>query len=336
MFRTLIDSLAGMDRDYTTGSINRAIVLLSIPMVLEMGAEALFAVVDIYWVNRISTDAVAIVGLTESMMTIVYSISIGLSMGATAMVARRIGEKKPQEAANAAAQAIIIAVAISAMISLVGILYPKSLLQLMGASATVIEQNYGYTQIIMGSNVVIMLLFLYNAIFRGAGNAMNAMLSLGLANVLNMVLDPILIFGLGPIPAMGLEGAAIATSIGRGTAVLFQTYLLTSKKGLIHLTARHLKVQWPVMATLIKVSLGGMAQFLIGSASWVFLVRIISEFGAQALAGYTIAIRIIIFSILPSWGMSNAAATLVGQNLGAQLPERAEKSVWRCGFLKGN
>ena len=316
------------------GSIDRAIVLLSIPMILEMSMESLFAVVDVFFVSQLNdNDAVATVGLTESVLTLIYSLAMGLSMGATAMVARRVGEKDIKSAEVAAIQAIYIGLGLSVVISVVGVFFSEDILRIMGASEALIEKNSGYTSWMFTGNITIMLLFLINGVFRGAGDASIAMRALLLANGLNIVLDPVFIFGFGPIPAFGVEGAAIATNIGRGIGVLFQLYYLFGGKGLIRLHAANVKILWEIIWRLIKVSAGGTGQFLIGSASWIFLVRILSDFGSTAVAGYTIAIRIIVFAILPAWGMANAAATLVGQNLGAGQPERAEKSVWRTAFF---
>jgi putative MATE family efflux protein len=323
-------AVAGTEKGFTSGSINRAIFMLSIPMILEMIMESLFAIVDIFFVSKVSVNAVATIGLTESVIFLVFAIAIGLSMAATAMVARRTGENKPKEASEAAWQAILIASAFSLSISIVGFFFAKDVLQLMGASAEVVAEGFGYTKWMLGGNITIMLLFLINAIFRGAGDASLAMRTLWFANGINIILDPILIFGLGPIPAFGVEGAAIATTIGRGSAVLYQLYNLFYKSNVIQLNIRHIKPNFPIILRLLKVSAGGMGQYLIGTASWLFLVRIISMFGSEAIAGYTISMRIIMFSILPSWGFANAAATLVGQNLGASKPERAEKSVWIC------
>jgi putative MATE family efflux protein len=326
----LRSAIAGTEKGFTTGSINRAIFMLSIPMILEMIMESLFAIVDIFFVSKVSVNAVATIGLTESVIFLVFAIAIGLSMAATAMVARRTGENKPEEASEAAWQAILIASAFSLSISIIGFFFAKDVLQLMGASDDVVAEGYGYTKWMLGGNITIMLLFLINAIFRGAGDASLAMRTLWFANGINIVLDPILIFGLGPIPAFGVEGAAIATTIGRGSAVLYQLYNLFFKGNVIQLNIRHIKPNFPIILRLLKVSIGGMGQYLIGTASWLFLVRIISMFGSEAIAGYTISMRIIMFSILPSWGFANAAATLVGQNLGASQPDRAEKSVWIC------
>jgi putative MATE family efflux protein len=303
-------------------------------MILEMVMESLFAVIDVFFLSQLhDNDAVATIGLTESVLTLIYSVAIGLSMGATAMVARRVGEKDPAAAGVAAVQAIAIGLTISILISVVGFFYSQEILRVMGANANIVDNYSSYTRWMLGGNVTIMMLFLINAVFRGAGNASIAMRSLWLANGLNIILDPIFIFGFGPIPAMGVEGAAIATTIGRGTGVLYQVYHLVKGNGLIKIHKENLALRWDIIVRLLKLSLGGTGQFLIASASWIFLVRIMSTFGSTALAGYTIAIRVIVFAILPAWGMANASATLVGQNLGAGQPERAEKSVWRSGFL---
>lgn len=329
IFQLFKDAVSGKEQDFTTGSIRKAVFLLSIPMILEMLMESIFALVDIMYVSRVSVNAVATIGLTESVITLVYAVAIGLSMAATAVVARRIGEKDAVGANQAAIQVIILGVAIAMIISVIGILYPKEILALMGAEPDLIEEGYGYTKILLGGNITIMLLFLINAIFRGAGNASIAMWTLILSNGLNIILDPIFIFGLGPIPAYGVEGAAIATTIGRGTAVVWQLIALFYGFGKIKIAVKDVVIRISVMINLIKVSLGGIGQFLIGTSSWVFLMRIMSEFGSEVLAGYTIAIRIMMFTLMPAWGMSNAAATLVGQNLGAKKPDRAEKSVWK-------
>ena len=326
-------AVRGAEKEVTTGSINRALLVLSIPMILEMVMESLFSVIDILFVSRIGVEAVATVGLTESVITLVYSVSIGMSMGVTAMVARRIGEKNPEAAAVASVQAIGIGVLVSVLIGMVGVIYADRILELMGGSEEVIREGAIYTRIVMGSNVVIMLLFLLNGIFRGAGDASLAMQSLWLANGINIILDPLLIFGIGPFPELGLKGAAIATATGRGVGVLFQFWLLIRGSSVVRLTLQHLRIRWDIIRRLVKVSANGALQFLISSASWIFLMRIIAMFGDEAVAGYVIAIRLIIFTILPSWGLSNAAATLVGQNLGAGQPDRAERSVWRAGLI---
>jgi len=323
-------AVSGSEKEFTTGNMDRAIFMLSVPMILEMIMESLFAIVDVFFVSRVSTNAIATVGLTESVIFLVYAVATGLSLATTAMVARRIGEKRPNEAADVAVQAIALALVISLTIGLMGFLYAKDILSLMGASDELIAQGYGYTKWLIGGNITITMLFLLNAVFRGAGDASLAMRSLWLANGLNIILDPLLIFGIGPFPELGVEGAAIATNIGRGIGVLFQLYILFRGSSIIRIRVENLKIQLNVIWKLIRISLGGMGQYLIGTASWLFLVRIVSIFGSEALAGYTIAVRIIMFSILPSWGMANAAATLVGQNLGAKQIKRAEDSVWKC------
>jgi putative MATE family efflux protein len=327
-------AIKGEEQEYTSGSIDRAIFLLSVPMIFEMSMEAIFAIVDVYFVGRLhDNDAISVIGLTESVLALIYSLAMGLSMAATAMVARRVGEKDIKSAEVAAAQAIYIGLAMAALISVVGMFFSENILRLMGGSETLIANNVGYTRWMLTGNVTIMLLFIINAVFRGAGDASLAMRSLLLANILNIVLDPIFIFGLGPIPAFGVEGAAIATNIGRGIGVMYQLYHLLKAKGIIKLRAENLMVDLSIIGRLLKISAGSTGQFLIGSASWIFLMRIMSDFGSAAQAGYTIAIRVIVFAILPAWGMANASATLVGQNLGAGHPDRAEKSVWRAAFF---
>jgi len=293
--------------------------------------ESIFALVDIAYVSKVSVNAVATIGLTESVITLVYALAIGLSMAATAVVARRIGGKDVPGARVAAVQAISLGVLISVIIGVIGILFAKEILALMGGEPDLIEEGFGYTKFMIGGNITVVLLFLINAIFRGAGNASIAMWALVLSNGLNIILDPMFIFGFGPIPEYGVMGAAIATNIGRGSAVLFQLGILFFGWGKIKLALSDLVLNFKVMVNLIKVSLGGIAQFLIGTSSWIFLMRIMSEFGSEVLAGYTIAIRVMMFTLMPSWGMSNAAATLVGQNLGAKQPDRAEVSVWKTG-----
>ena len=324
-------AVTGKEQEFTSGSIRRAVFMLSIPMILEMVMESVFAVVDIYFVSKVSVNAVATIGLTESVLTLVYAVAIGLSMAATAVVARRVGEKNLKGASQAAVQAIFLGVIVAAFVSFVGIVYPKQILGLMGAEPDLIAEGYGYTRVLLGGNITIMLLFLINAIFRGAGDASIAMWTLVLSNGLNIILDPIFIFGLGPIPAFGVQGAAIATTIGRGTAVVFQLVILFYGWSRIKVAFRDLVLRVKIMFNLVKVSLGGIGQFLIGTSSWIFLMRIMSEFGSEVLAGYTIAIRVMMFTLMPAWGMSNAAATLVGQNLGADKPDRAEHSVWKTG-----
>ncbi len=322
------EALKGSRRDYTEGPIGRAVVLLAIPMVLEMVLESVFAVVDVFWVSRLGADAVATVGITESMLALIYAVAIGLSMGAAATVARRIGEKNPDGAARAAVQSIGLGVAVAVPVGIAGALLAPRLLALMGASPGVIANGSNFTRIMLGANVVILLLFLINAIFRGAGDASIAMRSLWLANAFNLVLDPCFIFGLGPFPRLGVVGAAVATTCGRGIGVVFQFWTLSRGRGRVVVRREHLKLEPAAMWRLLRISGNGILQAMIGTASWVGIVRILSGFGSAVVAGYTIGIRIIVFAILPSWGLSNAAATLVGQNLGAKKPDRAERSVW--------
>jgi len=331
-FRTVRSALSGANYDYTQGNIHRSIVMLAVPMILEMVMESTFAVVDVYFVARLGKSAVAAVGLTESMLTILYAVAIGLSMSVTAIVARRIGERNPAGAAVAAGQAVVVGVVLAAIIGVIGGLGGRTLLGLMGASETVRTLGSGYTRLLLGTNVVIMLLFLQNAVFRGAGDASLAMRTLWLANGINIILDPCLIFGWGPFPELGLTGAAVATTCGRGAGVLFQILCLTKGVGRVRLGSRELRVNPAALLRLIRISLGGIGQFLIATASWVMLVRIVSPFGDAALAGYTIGIRILVFTFLPAWGLSNAAATLTGQNLGAGNPDRAARSVLWTGI----
>lgn len=326
------ESLDGQERTYTSGSIRKAIFLLAIPMMLEMVMESLFAVVDIFFVGKLGVAAVAAVGLTESVITIVYSVSIGLSMAATAIVARRIGENNKKAAGDAAFQALSLSLAVALLIGIAGFFLAEEMLRLMGADEQVIATGKSYTQIIFLGNPAIMLLFMINGIFRGAGNAAIAMKSLWLANILNIVLDPLLIFGWGPIPAMGITGAAWATTIGRTVGVCYQLYHLLKGNASVQIGIKNLVFELKTVVNLIKVGSGGMGQFLIESASWIFLTRIIAESGSIAVAGYTVAIRIVIFTLLPAMGLANAATTLVGQNLGAGKPDRAEASVWKAAL----
>jgi len=326
------EALKGSHQDFTTGNLNRAILLLAIPMVLEMVLESLFAVTDVFWVGRLGANAVATVGITESMLALVFAIGLGVSMSTTAMVARRIGEKDPEDAAIAGVQAVVLGLGISLALGIPAGIYAPELLRAMGASPEIVASGSGYARIALGGCGAIIMLFLNNAIFRGAGDAAIAMRLLWVSNIINLILDPCLIFGLGPFPRMGVTGAAMATFTGRSIGVLYQFYRLLKGTERIHILVRHLSLNVRVMLRLLRVSVTGILQFAIANASWIVLVRIISIFGAAAVAGYTIAIRIVVFFILPSWGLSNAAATLVGQNLGAKRPDRAAQSVWQTGF----
>jgi putative MATE family efflux protein len=332
LWASLWEAIQGSHQDYTEGSLNRAILLLAVPMVLEMVLESLFAVVDVFWVGRLGANAVATVGLTESMLSIIFAVGMGLSLSTTAMVARRIGEKDQEGAAIAAVQAIILGFVTAVVIGVPCLIYAPQLLRLMGASPEIVAVGSGYTKICLGGGGVVLMLFLNNAIFRGAGDAAIAMRLLWVSNIINLILDPCLIFGLGPFPRLGVTGAAAATFTGRSIGVGYQFYRLLRGTERIRILARQIRVNLQVLLRLVRVSLTGILQFAIAHTSWIGLVRIVSVFGAAALAGYTIAIRIVIFLILPSWGLSNAAATLVGQNLGAKKPDRAELAVWRTGF----
>ena len=332
-FNYFIQAVKGSHKEFTSGSINKAIFMLSIPMILEMAMESIFAVVDAYFVGKISVNALATVALTESVIMIIYAIAMGLSMAATAMVARRVGEKEHKKASIAAVQALILSTIIAVIFAVVGIFFPKEILTLMGGQPDLVAEGYRYTMIMIGGNITVMLLFLINAIFRGAGDASMAMRSLILANGINILLDPIFIFGLGSWDGFGVEGAAIATTIGRGIGVLFQLYVLIKGSSIIKISWKIFLIKIDVIIQLVKLSLGSIGQMMIGTLSWLFLVRISAEFGSEVLAGYTVAFRIIMFTILPSWGLANAAATLVGQNLGANQPDRAEKSVWNSAFF---
>jgi len=332
LWSSLVEAVRGSHQDYTDGDLNRAILLLAVPMVLEMVLESLFAVVDVFFVGRLGADAVATVGLTESMLSLVFAVGMGLSLSTTAMVARRIGEKDPEGAADAAVQAIFLGLMISLAVGLPCLLFAPNLLRLMGATPQIVAVGSGYTRICLGGSCAVLLLFLNNAIFRGAGDAAIAMRLLWVSNIINLFLDPCLIFGWGPFPKLGVTGAALATFTGRSIGVMYQFYRLFKGTERIRVLARQIHVHFGVLWKLVRVSLTGILQFAIAHTSWIGLVRIVSTFGAAALAGYTIAIRIVIFVILPSWGMSNAAATLVGQNLGAGKPERAEAAVWRTGL----
>ncbi len=332
LWASIREALRGSHRDYTKGPIGRSILLLAIPMVLEMLMESVFAVVDIFWVSHLGTDAAATVGLTESLLTLIYALAIGLSIGAMAMVARRIGEQNPDGAARAAVQAIALALIIAIAIAAIGTPLAPKLLALMGGSSWVVEHGVGFTRVMLAGNATVVLLFMVNAIFRGAGDAAIAMRVLWLANWINIILGPCLIFGLGPFPKLGIVGAAIATNIGRGTGALYALSRLVRSGGRFDITRHHLHLEPAIMARMIRLSGNGTFQVFIGMASWIGLVRTISSFGSDAVAGYTFGIRVILFALLPSWGMANAAATMVGQALGARNPERAEQAVWKAGF----
>lgn len=328
----LRQALAGTPHDYTRGSLTRGITLLAIPMVLEMAMESIFGILDVFWVGRLGGSALAAVAVTEALLTLVFAVALGLSMSTTALVARRIGEGDPDQAAVSSVQAIAVGLGFSVVTGVLGAVFARPLLTLMGAAPEVVAEGSGYTALMLGSNGTILLLFLINAAFRGAGDAAVAMRSLWLANAVNIVLDPCLVFGLGPFPEMGITGAALGTTIGRGVGVLYQLRCLARGGGHLKVERRHLRLEPEVMLRLLRVSVGGIVQMLIVTASWVGLVRILTPYGSNVLAGYMIAVRIIVVAILPAWGLSNAAATLVGQNLGAQQPERAERSVWLTGL----
>jgi len=333
IFKLFKQAVRGDIKDFTTGSINKAIFLLAVPMILEMVLEAFFAVADIFFVNKLGSRATTTVGLTEAALTILYSLAWGLAMGIMAMVARRAGEKNFDGAASIAGQGIALAILFSLVIGITGFIFPKEILGFMGGSKQMVEENYRFTQIMLTGNIVIMLLFVNNAIFRGAGDASIAMRTLLIANAINIVLDPLFIFGIGPFPKLGVMGAAVATTTGRSIGVLYQLFHLFNGKELIKLAKKHFVINLSMMGNILNTSFGGMFQFIIGSCSWIFLARIIAESGEEVTSGYVTAIRICIFTILPAWGLANAAATLVGQNLGAGQPDRAEKSVWRTAFM---
>lgn len=326
-------ALRGTNADYTRIPLKRAVLLLAIPMMLELVLESAFAVVDIFFVAKLGASAVATVGLTETYLFLLYSVAMGLSVAVTAIVARRVGEQKGEEAALSAVQAVALAVLISLPISVVGIVWAKELLQWMGGDDWVVNEGYRYTQWMLGGNAVIMLLFVINAVFRGAGDAATAMRVLWVANGINIVLDPILIFGLGPIPAMGVEGAAIATTIGRGAGVLMQLWILARGSEHLRIAKHHLRWQGETAWAMLRTSLGGIWQMMIGMTAWIFLMRILASISTEAVAGATITLRVMMFTLMPAWGMSNAAATLVGQNLGANDAARAEAAVWRIGWM---
>jgi len=331
-WRAIREALRGTHKDYTVGPIGRSIILLAIPMVLEMCMESIFAVVDIKWVSYLGPDAMATVGLTESMLTIIYALAIGLSIGATAMVARRIGEHDADGAARAAVQSVFLGLSLAIILALIGAPLAPKLLAAMGAAPAVIEHGVWFTRIMLACNATVVMLFMINAIFRGAGDAAIAMRVLWLANALNIVLGPCFIFGLGPFPKLGIAGAAVATNIGRATGAIYAFIRLVRPGGRFEINRRHFRLELSVMGRLLRLSAVGTFQVLIGMASWIGLVRIISTFGTDVLAGYIVGVRVILFALLPSWGMSNASATMVGQALGAKKPDRAERSVWLAGF----
>src|SRR5688572_6712282 len=326
-WRVVRQALKGEQHDYTSESLNRAVLLLAVPMVLEMIMESLFAVVDVFWVSRLGSDAVAVIGLTESIMTLIYAVAIGISIAATAIVARRIGEKDAEAASAAAGQILLLGVTVSAGIGIVLGYFAPDILRLMGADEAVVALGSDFARIMLGGNVTVFMIFLINAIFRGAGDAVLAMRTLWLANALNIVLGPLFIFGWGPFPEMGVTGAAVATNIGRGTGVLYQLWHLAGIKSRVRVRARHLRPVFGDIRTIARTASNGIAQLLISTTSWVGLFKILALFGSSALAGYTIAIRVVMFALMPAWGLANAAATLVGQNLGAQQPDRAEAAV---------
>jgi putative MATE family efflux protein len=326
-----LEAVRGSERDYTVGPVGPALVMLSVPMVLEMAMESLFAVVDVFYVSRVSSDAVATVGITESMLTIVYTVAMGLGIGAMAVVSRRVGEKDDEGAAQAAVQAIALGVIVAVLVGIFGFLNAEFLMRAMGATDSMIASSLGYTQVMFAGNATVTLLFLINAIFRGAGDPAVAMRMLWLGNAINIAVCPFLIFGIGPIPELGVTGAAVGTNIGRGTAVLMQLWMLGSGRSRVHIRRRHLELVPKVMWNVCRLSGSGFLQILIDTSSYIGLVRVISTFGSDALAGYTIGIRTVIFAILPAWGLGNAAATMVGQALGAKNPDRAERSVWTAG-----
>ncbi len=332
LWQELKDAIRGSEADYTEIKIGKAIFLLAVPMILELIMESTFAVVDIFFVGKLGPSAVATVGLTETYLFLLYAIGMGLSMAVTAIVARRIGEKEKEKAGISAVQSIFLAILISLPFAVAGIFYSKELLALMGADEWVLEHGYRYMQWMLGGNVIIMLLFIINAIFRGAGDAAIAMRVLWIANGINIILDPILIFGWGPFPEMGIEGAAIATNIGRGIGVITQLWFLFNGVKHIRVLRSQIQLHWQTILQLIKTSLGGVGQMIIAMTSWIFIMRILAEFGSEVVAGTTIAMRIMMFTMMPAWGLSNAVATLVGQNLGAKKPDRAERSVWITGF----
>ncbi|WP_225412096.1 MATE family efflux transporter [Stigmatella hybrida] len=329
----LAEAVRGTHHDFSTGSVDRALLLLSIPMVLEMVMESIFALVDVFFVSRLGADAVATVGLTESMLTLAYTVPLGLSIGATALISRRMGEKDPERAARTAVQTLGLGFVLSLPMSVLGVLFARPLLSALGASPAVVAQGAVYTQVMLGSFVIVMPLFLISAILRGAGDAATSMRALLLANSVNLVLAPLFIFGLGPVPGLGVLGAAIATTVGRGTGVLYQLYRLLRGGGRLCLGRRHLSLEPATLGALLRLSGGAILQSVLGLSSWLVLMRIVASFGSAAMAGYTLVMRIILFAQQPAWGMSHAVGTLVGQSLGARDAERAERVTWRASFF---
>src|ERR1700756_2275414 len=327
-WQVVIAAIRGEHRDYTTETLNRALVLLAVPMVLEMVMESIFALADVFWVSHLGSDAVAVVGITESIMTVIYAVAIGLSMAGTATVARRIGEKDPDRAATSAVQVILLGLSVSATLGLLGGSFGPDILRSMGGNEQVVSMGGNFSRIMLGGNATAILIFVINAIFRGAGDAAIAMRTLWFANAINILLGPCLVFGLGPFPALGVTGAAVATNIGRSCGVLFQLFQLVARDSRVRIRLRHFHFELDALGQMLRLAANGTLQNLVSTASWIGLVRIISQSGSAALAGYTIAMRVVIFAILPAWGLSNAGATLVGQNLGAAKPERAESAAW--------
>jgi len=325
-------ALRGDHINYTEGPIGRALLMLAVPMVLETIMESLFAVVDVFFVAKLGADAIATVGLTETMLYIIYSIAMGLGIGASAIVARRIGEKDIEGAARAGGQSILLGIAISVVIGVAGIVMAPTLLGWIGGSESVQQSGASYTRVMLGGNIVVVMLYLINAIFRGAGDAAIAMRVLWLANGLNIVLGPCFIFGIGPFPELGVTGAAVATTIGRGCGVLYQVVELSKRKSRVHILRRHLVPDLDLIRKVWSLFTTAIFQILIGTTSWVGMIRILSAFGSNAVAGNTIGMRVIMFALLPSWGLANAAATMVGQGLGARQPDRAEKAAWLAGL----
>jgi putative MATE family efflux protein len=326
------EALAGSRRDLTVMPLGRAILLLAVPMVLEMVMESVFAVADIFWVSKLGADAVAAVGLTETLLSIIYAVSMGLAMGVGAVVARRTGAKDRDGAGRAAVQGVLLGALLAVVVGVAGGFLAPRLLALLGASPAVLATGTGFARIMLGGSVTIVLLFMINAAFRGAGDASTTLRTLWLANGINILLGPVLVFGLGPAPRLGVNGAALATNIGRGIGVLYQVWMLSRGRGRLLIHRAHLTFDGETMRTILRIARSGVVQMLIGMASWIGLVRILAAFGSSALAGYTIAMRVVMFMLLPSWGLGSAAATLVGQNLGAGNPARAEQAVWRAAL----